>query len=169
MQSRCSPCAGVTTSSESLSVSIEKFNCLGDQGENSVYIIDGWKIGDRIREDYDEDWNPIGWRSIEPSAEQCEYDFDEMLRAFDGAVPEKLRLGSYLDSIEIPVSEVRLGNEVWMENHELFEVVGFGNREHVRSDLKGVPYVNRNDHDSDYSWNGNNYVRFETCRIQPRG
>ena len=34
--------------------------------------------------------------------------------------------------------------------------------------LKGIPFVNRYDHDGDYSWNGNNYIDADTCRIAPR-
>ena len=113
-----------------LSVGTERYRNLGDQGDNGVYVIDGWKIVDRYATDYDEDWNAVGLRHIDPSAEQSGYDFDEMLHAFDEAMPENLRLGAFLDAEEVPASDVRLGDKVWMSayesNPELFEVVGFG-------------------------------------------
>lgn len=34
--------------------------------------------------------------------------------------------------------------------------------------MSGVPYVECYDHDGDYSWNINNYVRDEVARIVPR-
>lgn len=155
----------------SLSVGIDRYRNLGDQGDNGVYVIDGWKIVDRYATAYDVDWNAVGLRLIDPSAEQREYDFDEMLHAFDEAMPEKLRLGLFLDAQEITVSDVRLGDKVWVSayesNPELFEVVGFGADDAPRG-FKGVPFVNRYEHDGDYSWNGNNYIDADTCRIAPR-
>ena len=44
-----------------------------------------------------------------------EYDFDEMLRAFDDAMPENEQLGEYLDAVDVPVADIELGDEVWME------------------------------------------------------
>lgn len=54
----------------SLSVGIDRYRNLGDQGDNGVYVIDGWKIVDRYATAYDEDWNAVGLRLIDPSAEQ---------------------------------------------------------------------------------------------------
>ena len=52
------------------------------------------------------------------------------------------------------MSDVRLGDKVWMSayesNPELFEVVGFGADDAPRG-FKGIPFVNRYDHDGDYS------------------
>ena len=156
----------------SLSLGIDRFDRLGDQGDNGVYVIDGWKIVDRIELDYDKDWNPVGWKQIDPSREESYHDFDEMLHAFDAAMPEALRLGAFLDAEEIPVSEVRVGDKVWMREYEsgykLFEVAGFGDGGRNRQDMIGVPYVKCYDHDGDWSWNINNYVREDTCRIAPR-
>lgn len=50
---------------------------------------------------------------------------------------------------------------------ELFAVVGFGADDAPRG-FKGIPFVNRYDHEGDYSWNGNNYIDADTCRIAPR-
>ena len=72
-----------------------------DPGDNGIYVIGGWKIVDRVD-------------LYEGFVEQDEYDFDEMLRHFDASMPESDRLGELLDSVEVPVSEVELGDEVWM-------------------------------------------------------
>lgn len=169
----------------STSLGIDSFDRLGDQGDNGVYVIDGWSIAERIRSRYDDDWNVVGWRDIDPSEEQCEYDFDDVLRSFDEAMPEDLRLGEFLDSVEVPVADVRMGDEVWMrtcgEKWETFPVVGFGqpefNRIAVYEDrpdggrditYPDLPYVANYDHDGDFSWNSNNYVHGSTVRIKPR-
>ena len=36
-----------------------------------------------------------------------------MLKAFDESMPEAERLGAFLDAEVIPVSELKLGDEVW--------------------------------------------------------
>ena len=71
----------------SLSVGIDKYSRLGDQGDNGIYVIDGWKIVERKRLKYDEDYNVIGWEDIPESCEQREYDFNEMLHSFDESMP----------------------------------------------------------------------------------
>lgn len=145
-----------------------------DPGDNGIYVIEGWKIVDRIHKSAG-------------CEEQLVYDFDEMLRAFDEAMPERLRLGGFLDSVEVPVGEVKLGDEVWLrdgasEKWEAFPVVGFGqpdgDRIPVWVDMSDgrrkvtypdMPYVAWYDHDGDFSWNPNNYVRGDTARIKSRG
>lgn len=152
-----------------LSLGIDRFDRLGDQGDNGVYVIDGWEIVDRIETDYDEDWNPRGWRHIDPSREESYHDFDEMLRAFDDAMPEPLKLGAFLDGIETPTSDIKVGDKVWMREYEngykLFEVIGVGNGVRNGQDMTGVPYAKNYDHDGDYSWNCNNYLREDAYRI----
>ena len=158
-----------------------------DPGDNGIYVIEGWRLVDHPRTEYDESWNAVGMRSFEPSEEYDWHEFDDMLRAFDAAMPERLRLGGVLDSIEVPVSEVVLGDEVWMYDSvygkwESSPVVGFGqpsgNRISVEvEDQNGrrkvtyldFPYVARYDHDGDFSWNCNNYVHGDLARIKPRG
>lgn len=156
-----------------------------DPGDNGIYVIDGWKIAERLRTKYDSDYRPAGCRPIEPHEEQREYDFDEMLRAFDAAMPEELRLGEFLDADEVPVGDVEVGDEVWMrtvgDKWKAFPVVGFGqpssNRIVViidtpegRRDVPypDLPYVAMYDHDGDFSWNCNNYVHGDMARIKPR-
>ena len=94
-------------------------------------------------------------------------------------------MGDFLGAVEVPASEVRLGDEVWMRTvgggWETFPVVGFGqpafNRIAVRIDAPDgardvtypdLPYVANYDHDGDFSWNSNNYVHGDTVRIRPR-
>lgn len=156
-----------------------------DPGDNGIYVIDGWKIVERLRTKYDSDYHPVGCRLIEPCEEQREYDFDEMLRTFDDSMPEELRLGEFLDSVEVPVGEVREGDQVWMrvigDKWKAFPVVGFGqpssNRIAITIDTPegkrdvtypDLPYVAMYDHDGDFSWNCNNYIHGDMARIKPR-
>ena len=44
-----------------LSVGIDLFKHLRDQGDNGVYVIDGWKVVEHIGFDYDSDYNVVGW------------------------------------------------------------------------------------------------------------
>ncbi len=44
----------------SLSVGIDLFKRLRDQGDNGVYVIDGWKVAEHIAFDYDSDYNVVG-------------------------------------------------------------------------------------------------------------
>lgn len=97
--------------------------------------------------------------------EQAVYGFDDMLRAFDESMPEGERLGDFLDSEEVPASELSLDDRVWMQGidgrYSLYPVVVFMD--------DGTPLVGRYDHDGDWSWNPNNRVTAETIRIAPRG
>lgn len=94
-----------------------------------------------------------------------------MLRAFDDAMPEPLRLGAFLDGIETPTADVKVGDKVWIRQYEsgykLFEVIGVGDGVRNGQDMTGIPYVKNYDHDGDYSWNCNNYLREEAYRIAP--
>ena len=128
-----------------------------DPGDNGIYVIDGWKIVERVGYDY---------------AEQAEHDFGQMLRAFDAHMPEHDRLGEYLDSVEIPTSELQIGDEVWFEEGDgsfaSMPVAGFAKYSTGRCSGKQAPYVKRYDHDGDWTWNPNNFVHGETCRIRQR-
>lgn len=157
-----------------------------DPGDNGIYVIDGWRIAERLTTEYDENRKPVGIHGVEPCEEQRSYDFDEMLRAFDESMPEDLRLGKLLDSVEVPAGELEVGDEVWMREHKsgwkAYPVVGFGqpasNAIAVRMEMPDgkvsvtypdLPYVARYDHGGDFSWNSNNYMHGETARIRPRG
>lgn len=168
-----------------LSLGIDRFDALGDQGDNGVYVIDGWKIVDHYTTEYDKDFNRTGTRHFDPACEQHEHGFDEMLRDFDASMPKALQLGEFLDSIEVPVDEVKLGDEVWLHGYEetwqAFPVVGFGQpdcsriavfieRPDGRTDVTypDRPYVACYGRDGDFSQNPNNYVHGDTARIKPR-
>ena len=153
-----------------LSIGIDLYkNCDCDNGDNGVYVVDNWEIVERLYS----------------HGEQMSYDRREMLREIDQAQPERDRLGGYLDAIEVPRKELEIGDMVWVQDYEgpwkAYPVVGFGqpdgNRIAVWVDLPDgrrdvfypdLPYVKRIDHDGDYSWNCNNYIREETCWITPK-
>lgn len=119
-----------------------------DPGDNGIYVIEGWRIIDRI----------LPYEGFE---EQAEYGFNDVLRAFDKSMPEGERLGEFLDSIEVPTSELAIGDEVWLRyvdgSYNAYPVVGFMN--------DGTPLVERCPHGEE---NPNNRIRTETCRIKPR-
>lgn len=171
-----------------LSVGIDPYtdDASMDPGDNGIYVIEGWRIIERLTTEYDEGWKPAGVRDIEPCEEQRSYDFNEMLRSFDESMPEGLRLGEFLDSVEVPVGELEVGDEIWLREHEngwrAYPVVGLGqpagNAIAVRVETPDgkvgvtypdLPYIARYDHGGDFSWNSNNYVHGETARIRPRG
>lgn len=144
-----------------LSVGIDAYERICKAGDdNGVYVIDGWRIVER-EFPYD------GF------VEQSGYDAHEMLRAFDAAMPECERLGDMLDAVEVPVADVRIGDEVWMRGYEdsvhSFPVIGFGDGVVNGRDRAGIPFVKLHDHDGDYSWNPNNYPAGDTVLIRPRG
>lgn len=143
----------------SLCVGIDLYENLGNQGDNGVYIIEGWKIVDR---EYPYD----GF------CEQQEYDFNEMLKEFDNAMPKSEQLGAYLDAPEIPVSEVKFGDRVYVQDIDgkfvVYDVVGFGDGMVNGADRTGVPYVDKYGEYYAYKDNPNNYISGKTCRIKPR-
>ena len=46
-----------------------------DPGDNGIYVIDGWRIVERLTTDYDEDFNAVGMIPYPESQEQSEYCF----------------------------------------------------------------------------------------------
>ncbi len=158
-----------------------------DPGDNGIYVIDDWRISEHLRTEYDEDWNAVGMRAFESAEEHDWHEFEQMLRSLNAAMPEELRLGEFLNSADVPASELEVGDEVWMFDSirgkwESFPVVGFGqpefNRIAVEVDAPNgrrevtypdLTYVAKCDHGGDFSWNCNNYVHGDTARIKPRG
>ena len=144
-----------------------------DPGDNGIYIIEGWHIADHLRTEYDSDWNPVGMRSFGPSEEEDWHKFDDMLRTFDASMPEELRLGEFLDSVEVSASELQVGDDVWMFDSIYGRwvsspVAGFGDGIVNGLDRTGKAYVELYGSNGDYSQNPNNYPQGETCRIRPR-
>lgn len=112
-----------------------------DSGDNGIYIIDGWRIVEHLRTKYDVDWQPAGIETIPAEDEQDVYDFDDMLHALDRSMPEKERLGTFLDSEEMPTSELALGDEVWVRKIDdslkpCYPVVAFADDDPARSAIR---------------------------------
>ena len=112
-------------------------------------------------------------RSFGPSEEEDWHKFDDMLRAFDVSMPEELRLGELLDSVEVPASDLQVGDEVWMFDGiygkwEACPVAGFGDGIVNGLDRTGKAYVCLYGSNGDFSQNPNNYPQGEMCRIKPR-
>lgn len=120
--------------------------------DNGVYIIEGWKIVDRV----------YPWDDFD---EQEIYDLDRMLLEIDASQPEDQRLGEFLRAREVPVSDVRIGDRIWLRTHrgwELGKVVGFGDGVVNGRDMTGIPYVDIYRSCMDPRDNGNNYPDGET-------
>lgn len=119
-----------------------------NNGDNGVYIIEGWNIVGRRY--WDESWG-----------EQDKYDLTGILLAIDESQPRKEQLGAdFILASEVPTSELKIGDIIFVSRHdekyEKRKVVGIKD---------GIPYVDLYDHDGDYSWNSNNYIRTETVRV----
>jgi hypothetical protein len=144
----------------SLSLGIDRFERLGDPGDNGVYVIDGWEI--------------VGREGLyDGFVEEDGYDFNVMLHELDASMPEGERLGEYLDAAEVPASEVKLGDEVWVRTVyglKALPVIGFhdvpapltrgGGR------LERRPYVALYERDGDYTWNPNNFPKGDVLRVR---
>lgn len=132
---------------------VNKLDC--DNGDNGVYIIEGWKIVDR---------------KYFNSSEQMNYELEEMLMEIDGCMPESEQIGEYLKAKEIPVSELELDDIVFVEELDgkfiKCKVMGFGEDEFVNGmNVNGMPYVNKYGNSFNYDKNINNYIRTETVRV----
>lgn len=133
----------------------EKMVSYGD--DNGVYVIEGWKIVDRIY-------------PYEGFEEQEGYGLDAMLRVIDELQPEDMRLGKLLDAAEVPVSEVKRGNIIWLRTHRGWEtarVLGFGDGVVNGRDVTGVPYGDLY-RAFDPKNNINNYPSGDTVRVTMR-
>ena len=72
-----------------------------DNGDNGVYIIEGWNIVDRYCFD---------------GQEQDAYDLNEMLLAIDDKMPEDEQIGDFLKSQEVMLDELAVGDKVaWLD------------------------------------------------------
>ena len=139
-----------------------------DPGDNGIYVIANWSIVKRINEDnYDSIRNSHLYD--EPPYVSVGYDHD-LLREIDKSQPEDQQLGAYLDAEVVQVSDLSIGDRVYMMdlrgNMVEHTVVGFGSEGSIVNGLHvdGVPYVDNYGHDGDYSWNCNNYLMGETVR-----
>ena len=119
-----------------------------DNGDNGVYIIEGWKVVDRY---YHE------------GAEQQEYDLKEMLVAIDERMPAQEQLGKeLLTGTPVPVGTLKVGDMVyfkdWDGSYSIETVIGIGCDTTINGhDVLGVPYINRWGNDYPET-NINNYL-----------
>lgn len=143
----------------SLSIGIQSMSIGSERWQdNGAYVIDGWDIVDHIS--------------------GTDYEFNDtidndrikkMMIAIDEKQPEKERLGKgFIMAEVVPTSELKLGDKVYVSKYEskpeLHMVVGFGDGLINGNKVNNIPYVDLYDHDGDYSWNINNYIRTETVR-----
>ena len=139
-----------------LSVGIDTIDHLDcDNGDNGVYIIEGWKI--------------VG-REYFTGEEQHAYSMSDMLKDIDEAQPAKEQLGNYLDSELVKISEIKLGDTVyvpdWNGDIRSYKVKGFGDNRIVNGmDVQGLPFAHII---SDSRTNINNYIRTTYVRVAKR-
>lgn len=123
--------------------------------DNGVYVIEGWRIVDRVY-------------PLEDFEEQEGYDLGAMLLAIDASQPEDQRLGEFLKAEEVPVSDVRIGDRIWLSTFRGWEsgkVVGIGEGFVNGRDMTGVPYTDIYASCMDPKDNRNNYPDGETVWV----
>lgn len=118
--------------------------------DNGIYIVKGWDIVRQVG----------GWASREG------YDIDEFIKEIDIRQPEKEQLGDFLDAVETPVDEIKVGDKAFLMNingqYEKHEVIGIGDDRYVNGrNVLGKPYVKCYGNGPD---NINNYI-FEKARV----
>lgn len=142
-----------------LSIEIDKlYNLDCNNGDNGLYIIDGWKIVDRKYHD---------------KAEQNEYDLQESLLSIDDAQPEAERIRPYLAAEKIDPNDFKVGDAavfIDMNGHvQVNKIIGIGQDEWVNGfNVKGVPFVDRWDRgEYEARKNPNNYLTliFKDVRV----
>lgn len=141
-----------------LSVGIGLYDQLDtDNGDNGVYIIKGWRI--------------VG-REFNRHAEQNSYDHADMLHDIDDSQPEHMRLGAYIDAVEVPRGELAEGDEVWVETvregFKPFRVCGFARLPWERENGELHPFIemcNVEEGREAVLLNPNNFIRTATVRV----
>jgi hypothetical protein len=134
-------------------------------GDNGIYVIKNWKIVNRLRVKYTEDWGSVGIEEFPAEQEQREYNYQEALHAFDERMPEHCRLGELLDAIEKPRGELKIGDDVWLRSYagwEHHKIIGIG--KHPYKDVE-MPYVGAFGRDGDYESNPNNYIKSDVVMV----
>lgn len=141
-----------------LSVGIGLYDRLDtDNWDNGVYIIKGWRI--------------VG-REFNRHAEQSSYDHADMLHDIDDSQPEHMRLGAYIDAVEVPRGELVEGDEVWVETvregFKPFRVCGFAEPPSLRRTGELLPFVemyNAEEGREAVLRNPNNFIKSATVRV----
>ncbi len=108
---------------------IDHLDC--DNGDNGTYIIKGWEI---VGREY------FNW------SEQNEYPLNEMLQAIDERMPESEQLGEYLTAEEVDVSDLKIGDTVylldWNGSIKEVTILDFGDDRTLNGiNIKGLPYA----------------------------
>lgn len=125
-----------------------------DNGDNGVYVIEGWKIVDRI---YYE------------GSEQHEYDLGAMLKAIDERMPEGERFGDEFWEAElVDVADLEVGDVVFVQDWDgsisKETVSGIGVDKFVNGTrVFGIPYVNKYASEQPEN-NINNYLQNKSYR-----
>ena len=132
---------------------VDKLDC--DNWDNGVYIIEEWKIIDR---------------KFFKGCEQMNYSMKEMLLEIDNAMPKDEQIGEYIQAVEIPTENLKIGDTVFIYKHdgkyEKHHVMGFGGENFVNgTNVSGLPYVDLYGDYYSYNKNINNYICTETVKI----
>lgn len=132
---------------------VDKLDC--NNGDNGVYIIEGWKIVDR---------------KFFKGNEQMNHSMEDMLLAIDNSMPKDEQIGEYIKANEIPTENLKVGDTVFIYTHngkyEKHHVMGFGGENLVNgTNVSGLPYVDLYGDYYSYDKNINNYIRTETVRV----
>lgn len=127
--------------------------------DNGVYEIENWEIVSHWCDDLvTEEWHDG-------------YDLQEFLLEIDERMPVKEQLGKDFICAEIiPTKDLKVGDKVYIldnvyEKVEIHTVMGIaGEDEYHNGNVSGLPYVDKYDHNGDWSWNINNYIKTEFVR-----
>ena len=126
--------------------------------DNGVYEIENWEIvahwnSDLVTEEYHEG-----------------YDLTELLCKIDENMPVKEQLGKDFICAElVPTKDLKVGDKVYIHTYdgkpEIHTVMGIaGEDEWHNGNVSGLPYVDLYDHNGDWSWNTNNYIKTKFAR-----
>lgn len=101
----------------SLGIDVAK-NLDCDNGDNGVYIIEGWEI--------------VGRKYFKGCKEQDHYNMFDMLYEIDSAQPKAEQLGKqFWAAEELPIEAIDIGDKVfvgdWNGTYSLEEIVGYNN------------------------------------------
>ena len=138
------------------SLSIGIYNDVGETKydakglDNGIYVVKDWKIV----------------RHIGRSERREGYDLNNLLKEIDSKQPESEQLGEFLDAVEVSISDVKVGDIVFVQSiegrFEKHKVVGIGEDRLVNGrNVLGIPYVDKWGYGPD---NPNNYIH-EKARV----
>lgn len=117
--------------------------------DNGIYVVKGWEIVDHFGSHHGREG----------------YDLDDMLHEIDVKQPLTERLGDFLDGEETDISDIKIGDIVFVQNYngnyEKHKVVGIGEDKYVNgTNVLGIPYIDK--WGNDPSYNINNYIRVKS-------